>query len=334
MDVYSLTRALIDIDSVTPNELAIGIFLEKHLRPIAEQYDGTVERIQVEGDRYNVWATWGKPDVVLSTHMDTVPPFIPSKEDEEFIWGRGACDTHGLLAAMIKAIEALLAEGVRGIGLLIVVGEEVNGFGASFANNTPPGNRYLINGEPTENRLGVGSKGTLCLRLTTKGTAAHSAYPELGDSAIDRLLEAITRLRETEWPSDDLLGETTLNVGTIRGGTAANIIPDEAEAQVMIRVVSDLDALKDLALSRLPDGVQAEVLARTPAVHLKTLPGFETMVAKYTTDIPKLTAWGEPLLIGPGSIHFAHKRDERVPKRELAEAVGLYQQLVKGLLAS
>ena len=166
MHVFELTRALIDIDSVTPNEEEIGSYLFDYLRPLADRYGGSIEKQEVEPGRNNVWIHWGAPQVVFSTHMDTVPPFIPSREDDEFIWGRGACDTHGIAAAMIKAVEALLAEGVRGLGLLLVVGEEVNGLGARHANKTPPpGVRYLINGEPTENLLALGSKGVLGLKL-------------------------------------------------------------------------------------------------------------------------------------------------------------------------
>jgi acetylornithine deacetylase len=264
--------------------------------------------------------------------MDTVPPFIPSKEDDEFIWGRGACDTHGLCAAMIKSLERLLEEGVRDLGLLLVVGEEVDGRGAAFANQTPPpGVRYLINGEPTENLLALGSKGALGLKLTARGAAAHSAYQELGDSAIDKLLDNLQSLRGVVWPSDPVLGETTLNIGTIEGGIAANVVPDQASASLMIRVVSDLASIKEQAWAAFDDRVEVDVFAYSPAVHLKAVDGFETSVVKYTTDIPKLTNWGQPLLLGPGTIHVAHTLDERVPKKQIAEAIELYVRLVKQL---
>ncbi|MDA0204782.1 MAG: M20/M25/M40 family metallo-hydrolase [Acidobacteria bacterium] len=332
MDAFQITRALIDIDSVTPHEERIGDWLFDHLRPLAERFNGRIEKIQVEPGRNNVWAWWGTPEIVFSTHMDTVPPFIPSKEDDEFIWGRGACDTHGLCAAMIKSIERLLEEGVRDLGLLLVVGEEVDGRGAAFANKTPPaGVRYLINGEPTENLLALGSKGALGLRLTAEGAAAHSAYEELGDSAIDKLLDNLQSLRSVIWPSDPILGETTLNIGTIQGGIAANVIPDQASATLMIRVVSDLAAIKAQALAAFDDRVGVEVVAYSPAVHLKAVDGFETSVVKYTTDIPKLTNWGQPLLLGPGTIHVAHTLDERVPKKQIAEAIELYVRLAKQL---
>ena len=331
MHVFELTRALIDIESVTPNEFEIGNFLYDYLRPLAENYDGLVERSEVEPQRNNVFARWGDPEIVFSTHMDTVPPFIPSKEDGEFIWGRGACDTHGIAASMIKAVEALLEEGVRDLGILLVVGEEVDGVGAMHSNRSASGSKYLINGEPTENKLALGSKGALRLDLEAEGKMAHSAYAELGDSAIDKLLDNLESLRRIEWPVDPVLGPGTCSIGTIEGGRAANVISDHAAAAVAIRVVSDLDDTKKLALGALDDQVKVKIKTETPALHLKALPGFETTIVKYTTDIPKLTNWGQPLLIGPGSIHHAHTEGERIPKKELVEAVGLYQKLVKQL---
>jgi len=332
MDAFEITRAMIDIDSVNPNETEIGQWLAEYLRPIADQYGGQLEVVEVEPGRNNVWAHWGDPEVVLSTHMDTVPPHIKSSEDDEFIWGRGACDTHGICAAMIKAVEGLLAEGVRGFGILLVVGEEVDGLGARFANHSPPASiKYLINGEPTSNLLALGSKGTVRIDLEAKGKAAHSAYVELGDSAIDKLLDNLQSLREVEWPTNPVLGPSTLNIGVIKGGVASNIIPDRASAQIVIRVVSDLEELKALAFGALDDRVEATLVTETPAVHLEALDGFETCVVKYTTDIPKLTNWGKPLLLGPGTIHVAHTLEEHIAKKEITEAVDLYQRLVKQL---
>lgn len=331
MNLFELTRALVDIDSITPNELAIGDFFYDYLRPLAEKHGGRIERSEVTPGRNNVFVAWGKPEVVFSTHMDTVPPFIPSREDEDYIWGRGSCDTHGIAASMIKAIEALLEAGVRDLGLLLVVGEEIDGIGAMHANQSPPGAKYLINGEPTENKLGIGSKGSLRVDLEAKGRAAHSAYVELGDSAIDKLLDNLQALRALQLPVDPVLGPSTLNIGTISGGDAGNIIADHAAAAVVVRVVADLDELQQLVLGALDDRVEARVATATPAIHLKSLPGFATGVVKYTTDIPKLTQWGEPLLLGPGSIHVAHTSEERISKKQMLEAVELYQKLVKQL---
>ncbi len=334
MDLFPLTRALIDIDSVTGGERAVADFLFSYLSDLAGRTGGTVERLPVAEDRCNLFASWGSPVVVLSTHMDTVPPFFASSEDEVHIHGRGACDTKGLLAAMIKALEELLAAGDRGFGLLLVVGEETDSIGAKTANRSPRGSRYLVNGEPTENRLALGSKGMLYLSLAARGKAAHSAYPELGVSAIDRLLEALDRLRRVPLPSDPLLGETTLNVGTLSGGRAANVIADQARAEIMLRTVgptAELRAGLQEAIASVP-GVEVAAQRETPALHLGALPGFASTIVKYTTDVPHLTAWGKPFLLGPGSIHVAHTAEERVPKRELVEAVGLYRDLVRALL--
>lgn len=333
MDLFQLTRALIDIDSVTGRERTVGDFLFSYLSDLAGRTGGMVERMPVAEDRFNLFAAWGEPVVVLSTHMDTVPPFLPSSEDAEHIHGRGACDTKGGIAAMLKALEELTAGGGRGFGLLLVVGEETDSLGAQVANRNPRGSRYLINGEPTENRLALGSKGALYLSLEAEGKAAHSAYPELGDSAIDRLLEALDRLRQVPLPSDPVLGETTLNVGTLSGGRAANVIADHARAEVMLRTVGDTEELR-AALHAAVAGTQGVRIAEqreTRAMRLGSLPGFATTLVKYTTDIPRLGAWGEPFLLGPGTIHVAHTPGERVPKRELLEAVGLYRDLVRAL---
>ncbi|HEX2223027.1 MAG TPA: M20/M25/M40 family metallo-hydrolase [Thermoanaerobaculia bacterium] len=339
MDLFELTRALIDIESVTGNERAVGDFLYEHLSGLARGTGGgpggTPERMPVAPDRFNVFAAWGEPVVVLSTHIDTVPPFFPSSEDAEFIRGRGACDTKGGIAAMLAATRELLAGGARGFGLLFVVGEETDSVGATAANQVPRGSRFLINGEPTENRLALGTKGALYLRLEAEGRAAHSAYPELGDSAIEKLLAALARVREVPLPADPVLGETTLNVGTLAGGRAANVIADHARAEVMVRTVGPTEelvaALRGAAES-VP-GVRVAEQRETRAMRLGSLPGFETAVMKYTTDIPRLGNWGQPFLLGPGTIHVAHTPDERVPKRELVEAVGLYRDLVLRLQA-
>ncbi len=333
MDLLALTRALIDIESVTGNERAVGEFLFDYLSALASRTGGRVERMTVDRERFNLFAFWGSPEVVLSTHMDTVPPFFPSSEDEEHVHGRGACDAKGILAAMIKAVEALLDEGRHGFGLLIVVGEETDSLGAQVANRQPRGARFLINGEPTENRLALGSKGALYLKIEARGRMAHSAYPELGESATDRLLEALARLRTVPLPTDPVLGETTINVGTLSGGRAANVVADEARAEVMIRTVGETAELRERLHAAVTSvaGVSVAEERESRAVHLGSLPGFDTTVVKYTTDIPRLGAWGEPFLLGPGSIHVAHTSTERVPRKELEQAVQLYVEMVKAL---
>jgi acetylornithine deacetylase len=330
MDLFQLTRTLIDIDSVTGNERRIGDFLAEHLGRLPG--GGVVERMPVAADRFNVFAAWGRPEVVLSTHMDTVPPFFPSSEDGEHVHGRGACDTKGAIAAMITAAGELLAAGVRGFGLLLVVGEETDSLGAQAAEREPRGARFLINGEPTENRLALGSKGALYLKVEAEGTAAHSAYPELGVSAIDHLLAALARLRDVPLPADPVLGETTLNVGTLSGGRAPNVVADAAQAEVMVRTVGDTAELKERLRAAVEGGgARIAETRETRAMRLGSLPGFPTTVVKYTSDIPRLPSWGEPFLLGPGSIHVAHTPHERVAKAELVEAVRLYGEMVHRL---
>ncbi|HUB77767.1 MAG TPA: M20/M25/M40 family metallo-hydrolase [Bryobacteraceae bacterium] len=333
MDLFSLTRALIDIESITNNEEAAGNFLFEILAPLAARYQGRVERVEVEPRRFNVFAQWGDAlDVTLSTHMDTVPPFVASREDGEHIWGRGACDTKGIIACMIHAVEALLAAGQRNLGLLFVVGEERNSAGAYRAAKDPRGSRYIVNGEPTGNHLALGSKGVLRYEVVATGKMAHSAYPELGDSAIHKLIDALADIRRIALPVDDLLGPSTLNVGTLSGGRAPNVVADEARADVMIRLVGDSASTK-VALERAVDGrAELREVIEIPAVRLDAVDGIDTTVVAFTTDIPAFDGkWGQPFLIGPGSIHVAHTLEERVPKRELTEAVELYQRIVRQL---
>jgi acetylornithine deacetylase len=305
MNVFELTRELIDIESISGNEEAVGNYLYACLEPLAARYGGTLERMDVEPRRFNVFALFGEPlTVTLSTHLDTVPPFIGSSEDDTHIWGRGACDTKGIIASMIAAANELLEGGQRGFGLLFVVGEERSSAGAYAAARSPRGSRYIVNGEPTENKLALGSKGALRYEVAAAGRMAHSAYPELGDSAIDKLLEALTRIKRISLPIDSLLGPSTLNIGTLAGGRAPNVIADEAHADIM----------------------------EIPAVRLGSIEGIDTTVVAFTTDIPAFGGqWGEPFLIGPGSIHVAHTLEERVPKAELLEAVGIYKKMVRHL---
>lgn len=332
MNVFELTRALVDIESITPNEQEIGDYLFAYLSDLAQRFQGIAERIPIEPKRDNLLVRFGDPIVTLSTHLDTVPPFIPSSEDETFIWGRGACDVKGIIAAMIKAAEQLLANGTRGFALLFVVGEERNSAGALHAGKTSYGSKFIINGEPTGNKLALGSKGALRHQITARGRMAHSAYPELGESAIEKLLNALQRIRNIAMPEDRLLGKSTLNIGTISGGRAPNVIADEASAEIFIRVVGDATQLRhDVAAAAAPDAEATEVLF-IPAVQLGCLEGFETTVVAYTTDIPAFgDAWGQPFLIGPGSIHVAHTSEERIPKNELSEAVSIYRRLVEQL---
>jgi len=335
MNVFELTRSLIDIESVTPNEERVGLFLHEYLSGLAARFTApvNVERVEVEPHRFNVFAQFGDtPLVTLSTHMDTVPPFFASGEDDTFITGRGACDTKGIIASMILAAEQLLEGGERNFGLLFVVGEERNSAGALFAARHPKGSRFIINGEPTSNKLALGSKGALRYEITARGRMAHSAYPELGESAILKLLDVLDSVRKVALPVDEVLGPSTLNIGTIAGGRAPNVIPDEARAEVFIRLVNDSAATKAAMQAAVAGRAELLEVLEIPALRLGSLPGFETDVMAYTTDIPAFgSAWGTPFLLGPGTIHVAHTLNERVPKKELLEAIEIYKRMVRQL---
>ena len=332
IDVCKLTRELIDIPSVTGDEFQVGTSLAELLNRRGYQ----VELQEIENDRANVIATTGgRPKVVLSTHMDTVPPYIEAGEDADFIYGRGACDAKGIIAAQIAAAEKLRAEGVSEIGLLFTVDEEVNSAGAKALNehSIASGCLYLINGEPTDNRLAIGTKGSVQVTIKTEGRAAHSAYPEQGDSAILKLLNVLDDVRRVDWPTDDTFGETTCNIGIISGGTRANVIPDAAQTTLQIRLAAGARAAKNLLERAVNGRATLEYKSFHDPIRLLALDGFESTIVRFTTDIPYLSNWGTPLLIGPGSILDAHTEHERVAKSELLKAVEIYRELVQRLLA-
>lgn len=332
MNLIELTRTLIDIPSLSGEEAEVGQFLLSYL----ERLGYCVELQEVEDNRANIIATLDeRPRVMLSTHMDTVPPHIASSEDADYIYGRGACDAKGIIAAQVLAAERLRAEGVMNIGLLFTVDEELGSLGARAANNHPRARdcRFLVNGEPTDNMLATGSKGSLRLIIKTEGRAAHSAYPEHGESAIEKLLDVLASIRDCRFPIDDYFGETTCNIGTIGGGTRPNVIPARAQAELQIRLVTDAAPVREMIERAVGGRAEIEYLSTATPVRMLAVEGFEQTVVRFTTDIPHLTNWGVPLLIGPGSILLAHTSEERIPKRELAHAVDLYTGLARSLLA-
>jgi acetylornithine deacetylase len=328
VDLVALTRSLVDIDSTTGRERDAGCWLAEYLRGLGF----TVEEQAVDDTRFNIIARTGEPLVVLSTHFDCVPPFFSSRMEQTRIYGRGACDAKGILAAQVAAVERLRREGETRVGLLFVVGEERGSDGARKANDAANGCRYLIDGEPTDCRLGLATRGILRLRLKASGRAAHSSFPELGESAIDKLLDGLIALRAIELPSDPVLGRTHYSVGLIAGGVAPNVVSPAAEAEVMFRTVSDAAEVRR-AVAVLENRLAIEHVLEVPPVRMTTVPRFENAVFPYTTDIPFLSGWGQPLLYGPGSIHVAHTADEFIELGDLERAVDDYVTLARELLA-
>ncbi len=327
MDLFELTKSLVNMASVTGHEKACAEFVKGYLVQMGFQ----AELMPVSRDRSNVFATWGKPDIVLSTHMDTVPPFFPAHEDADHIYGRGSCDAKGILAAQTAAAERLKKDGVEDFALLFVVGEETVSDGAREANLHPRGSRYIINGEPTENKLVIGTKGNLRIDLRAHGKMAHSAYPHLGVNAIDKLLDVLADLRKLALPVSPELGPCTMNIGVITGGRAANVVPDAAVAQILIRTVENSEPLRRKIAEIIAGRCELEVVRDTPLLLMEKLEGYETDVVAFTTDLPSLTHWGRPLLLGPGSISMAHTERECVRKADLVAAADLYYRLVRDL---
>lgn len=331
MNLFELTTNLMKIPSVSGEEEAVGFFLRDYLTELG----WTVELQPVSENQNNVIAYLNDtPRVFLSTHLDTVPPFIPPTEDEKKIYGRGACDAKGIIASQITAAEELRKQGITDIGLLYTVEEETSSIGAKAANNHPLAQKceYLINGEPTDNDLAIGSKGTFRLKIIAEGKAAHSAYPEMGESAIEKLLDILHDIRLAEFPNDDFFGETTVNIGTIEGGLALNVIPPRAEAGIAIRLTTPRAPVEKCLNEIVGEDGKIEVLSCSEPIKMLAVEGFKQKAVRFTTDIPYLTNWGQPLLLGAGSILVAHTKDEFVLKKDLEEAVELYVNLVKSLL--
>lgn len=332
-EAVSLACELVDIPSVSGEEAQVTRFVASYLTDLGYH----VELFDAAPGRPNVLATTDRPPRVLfSTHLDTVPPHIPARLEDGVLHGRGACDAKGIAAAQIAAAERLRAEGMTELGLLFVVDEEMASIGARVANAHPAARecRWLIDGEPTENRLAAGCKGSLRLSLGTAGVPAHSAYPEEGRSAIDGLLDVLADVRRSSWPTDPLFGETTVNIGVIAGGTRPNVIAAAAHADLQIRLVTDIRRVKALLEVAVADRARIDYLTEVPPLQLTTLPGFDTCIVRFTTDIPHLTNWGTPLLLGPGSIRDAHTAHERISEAELAAGVDAYVRLAHALAAA
>ena len=328
LTTVAFARELIDIDSTTGKEQAAGEWLASRLERLGYQ----VERQPVADGRFNVIATLDPPAVIFSTHFDCVPPFFASDVRGEMLFGRGSCDAKGILAAQVAAAEQMRAAGERRIGLLFVVGEERGSDGATVANAHPRGSAFLVNGEPTDNRVATATRGIVRLKLTATGRAAHSSAPEHGESAIDKLLDALIRMRSIAWPDDPELGKTFYTIGLIEGGIAPNVISPSASAEVMFRITGSPDDVIARA-GVLEPLVTIEEVLRVPMVRLQTIEGMPSAVFPFTTDVPLLDHWGAPILYGPGSFLVAHTSEERLAIPEMEAAVAGYQQIARTCLA-
>jgi len=331
VDVIELARQMIAVPSVTGAERDVGNWVARWL--IERGWHVTEQ--EVTAGRCNVWATRDEPALVtLSTHLDTVPPYVPPRIDGGRLYGRGACDAKGIAASMLAAADRLVRVGEPRVGLLFVVGEEEGSDGARAANRLPTSSRYLINGEPTESRMASGAKGSLRILVRTTGREAHSAYPSLGRSAIEPLVQLLAALPALSLPSDPVLGETTINIGIVRGGSAGNVVPGQAEAELLARVVGPVEELRDIIDRWAGSTAAVEYGAYIPPQRFRTLPGYDVAPMAYTSDIPLLPRWGSPLLFGPGSIHVAHTPDEHIDLTELRASVDVYERVVRMLMPS
>jgi acetylornithine deacetylase len=327
--MFELTTQLMNIPSITGSESQVGEFLLRNL----QERGYRVERQNVEADRFNVMAFAGTPRFVFCTHMDTVPPILPVREDGDFLYGRGACDTKGIIAAMIEAGDRLRAGGIDSFGYLFVVGEETNGGGAKAANMLKWDTQFVVVGEPTGNKLAQAQKGTLMVDFSSTGRAAHSGYPEEGISAIEKLWSVLSECLVADWGNDPVLGKGSFNVGTFHGGEACNIVPPTARASVMVRTVEPRPAAEDRLRRIVRDRVTVDVLGGANPLFLHLVDGFETTVVSFGSDAPYLGNLGKALLVGPGSILDAHTANERISRSELIEGADLYERLAKRLLS-
>jgi len=329
-DVVALAAELLAISSLSSTEGPVVDFVSRWL--IARKWNVTVQ--EVSKGRGNVWASRNGGGVTFSTHLDTVPPHIAPRLQGDKLYGRGACDAKGIAAAMLVAADRLVTAGEQRIDLLFVVGEELGSDGARAANNLAATSRFLVNGEPTESKLASGAKGSLRVIVRTRGREAHSAYPHLGESAIEPMMKLLPTIHDLPLPSDDVLGKTTVNVGTIRGGTGANIVPAHCEAELMVRLVSDVAPVKKMIKEWAQGRAEIEFGSTIPAQRFHIVPGFDTAPMAYTSDIPLLSRWGTPLLFGPGSIHVAHTPDEFIDVNELRASVDSYEKIARHLLST
>lgn len=330
-DAFSKLQDLVAIPSVTGGERDYADALARELESIGF----AVERQVVADGRFNLLARAEAPDVVFCTHLDTVPPFFGPRETSDFVHGRGSCDAKGPALAMLLAGKRLLEQGERNIGYLFTVGEETDSAGAAFANEhlaDPWHPRFTIVGEPTENRFVSAHKGVYKADLVAHGVAGHSSQ-NVGPSAVHELVECLHRLLRTDWGSHRLLGAGTLNVGEIRGGIAANVVADRAQASLLLRAVEEPESSERKIRAALGENVE---LLRPYKCYGPTefhVPdGAEPITVAFGTDAPHMKRWGKPLLYGPGRILDAHTDHECIAKRSFDLAVDDYANTARQLL--
>jgi acetylornithine deacetylase len=329
MTIFDLTKQMMEIDSVTGSEGEMGEFIASRLASLSYR----VERQSVSPGRFNVIASAGEPKVIFCTHMDTVPPALPVRDDDAFIYGRGACDTKGIIAAMVEAGNRLRSQDVTNFGYLFTVGEETSGDGAKAANTLEWASRFVIVGEPTGNVLARAQKGTFMANISAVGRAAHSGYPEAGRSAIEELWNILSECRHAAWGDDPILGRGTFNVGVFRGGDRANIVPAAATASIMIRTTEPRNIVEEKMRTLIAKRATMEVISGSDPLVMHVVDGFPSAVVSFGSDAPYLGNLGKPMLIGPGSILDAHTADEKISKAELMSGVDIYEHLARKLLA-
>ena len=317
------------VDSTSGNEREFLQLLEGMFHDDGWQ----ITRQPVEEDRWNLLVTDGTdPQVLLSTHVDTVPPVLEVDYDGQVVRGRGACDTKGGLLAMVHAARRVRDAGIEGVGFLLVVGEEVDHRGAKEATALQLDVDRIILCEPTQNRVVTAQKGMVRCTLRTRGVAGHSAFPDDGESAVGPLLDALEAIRGHDWPTDELLGATTVNIGVIDAGVAANVFAPEARAEVLFRAVSDAEQLLHEVRSTVGGDVEMVDVVYNDPVFFDVPSGVDTCTVPFNTDAPYLADIADVWLVGPGDIRCAHSEDEQIRIGEIFDGIELYEKLIQRVL--
>ncbi|MBS1515269.1 MAG: M20/M25/M40 family metallo-hydrolase [Bacteroidetes bacterium] len=309
---------ILKIESTTGSENTLAHFIAEKYTPAGMQC-----KIQNTSDgRVNLFFTIGKPKIVFNSHMDTVPPYIPPTFTDDIIYGRGSCDAKGQLAYLWQAANELIAEGEKDFGLLMTFSEEIGSIGARFANEMLTDTKYIIVGEPTENKLITSSKGTHFIKVTVRGKSCHSGYPQYGDSAINTMREFLDRLDKINFPMDEVMGDTPYNIGELHANNAQNVVPDLVTFNLFIRTTfASYPVFQQMLESIKGDKIELEFILNKGPIKFHTVEGFETGVVAYGTDAPSFTNVPNKILYGPGTILVAHTENEHIYIKDLYRAV-------------